>query len=156
MGDPRNTALPRLRDWPMFRPAGKQRRAALEGRLPPSVSELVMERVPGAVSEKLAWLREQIAAGRLDGDDPKEVAQAEALLAMLARVSGARSGREKRHLDDLLDEGLRETFPASDPVAVGRFTSTEPPTRPMDRATTARQESSLLIDAHARKRAAQG
>jgi hypothetical protein len=144
MGDPRNTALPRLRDWPMFRPAGKQRRAALEGRLPPSVSELVMERVPGAVSEKLAWLREQIAAGRLDGDDPKEVAQAEALLAMLARVSGARSGREKRHLDDLLD------------VAVGRFTSTEPPTRPMDRATTARQESSLLIDAHARERAAQG
>jgi hypothetical protein len=25
---------------------------------------------------------------------------------------------ERRHLDELLDEGLKETFPASDPVAV--------------------------------------
>jgi hypothetical protein len=26
---------------------------------------------------------------------------------------------EKRHLEDLLDEGLDESFPASDPPAVG-------------------------------------
>jgi hypothetical protein len=38
-----------------------------------------------------------------------------------------------RKLDAQLDEALVDTFPASDPVAVGRFTSTEPPARPTDR-----------------------
>ena len=47
---------------------------------------------------------------------------------------GRKGGREKRHLDELLDEGLKETFPASDPVAVGHFTSTEAPSRPADTA----------------------
>lgn len=28
------------------------------------------------------------------------------------------SAAERRHLDELLDEGLEETFPASDPVAI--------------------------------------
>jgi hypothetical protein len=88
----------------------------------------------GGPSEKLWWLRQQITEGRLDGDDPEEIAQAEALLVMLARVSGSKRGREKRHLDELLDEGLKETFPASDPVAVGHFTSTEAPSRPADTA----------------------
>jgi hypothetical protein len=63
---------------------------------------------------------------------PEEIAQAEALLAMLVRVSGSKGGKQKRHLDELLDEGLKETFPASDPVAVGHFTSTEAPSRPAD------------------------
>ena len=39
----------------------------------------------------------------------------------------------ERKLDAQLDEALTETFPASDPVAVGRFTATEPPARPIDR-----------------------
>lgn len=29
-----------------------------------------------------------------------------------------RARPERRHMDDLLDEGLEQTFPASDPVAV--------------------------------------
>jgi len=95
---------------------------------------VVMALVPGGPLEKLAWLREQVAAGKLDGDDPEEVAQAEALLVMLVRVSQPKGGNEKRHLDELLDEGLKETFPASDPVSVGHFTSTEPPSAPIDRA----------------------
>ncbi len=32
-----------------------------------------------------------------------------------------------------LDEALGGTFPASDPIAVGGATSTEPPSRPIDR-----------------------
>jgi hypothetical protein len=42
-------------------------------------------------------------------------------------------GRSGRTLDELLDEALVQTFPASDPVAVGRPTGTEPPHRPPDR-----------------------
>jgi hypothetical protein len=45
--------------------------------------------------------------GKLDGDDPEEAAQAEALLAMVVRISGLKGGKEKRHLDDLLDEVSR-------------------------------------------------
>jgi hypothetical protein len=37
------------------------------------------------------------------------------------------------HLDAVLDEALRQTFPASDPFHVGRATATEPPLRPTDR-----------------------
>jgi len=97
------------------------------------MSELIMSCVPGTPSKKLRWLQEQMAIGKLDGDDPEEIMEAEALLAMLARMSGSRAGKEKRRLDELLDEALKETFPASDPVAVGHFTSTEPPSRPIDR-----------------------
>ena len=46
-----------------------------------------MARVQGTPSEKLAWLQREKAAGKLDGDDPDEVAEAEALLAMLVRIS---------------------------------------------------------------------
>jgi len=81
-----------------------------------------MSHLQGTPSEKLVWLQKEKAAGKLDGDDPDEIAEAEALLRMLARISGS---KEKRHIDELLDEGLRGTFPASDPVSVGRFTSTE-------------------------------
>ena len=120
--EPMNPVLPKLRDWPMFRaPAGARRKTAHDGRAPPHISELIMSHVPGSPSEKLVWLREQQAMGLLNSDDPHEIAEAEALLAMLARI------------DELLDEGLRATFPASDPVAVGHFTATEPPSRPVDR-----------------------
>lgn len=46
-----------------------------------------MSHVQGTASEKLAWLQKEKADGKLDGDDPDEVAEAEALLAMLARIS---------------------------------------------------------------------
>jgi len=122
-----------MREWPMFRlPRHRARSSSREGRPLPRISDLVMEHVAGTPAEKLAWLRGQMAAGRLDGDDADEVAEAEALLVMLVRLSTASARRAKRHLDDLLDEGLRATFPASDPVTVGQFTSTEPPSRPLD------------------------
>jgi hypothetical protein len=135
VAEPKNPELPRLRDWPMFRrPAGarRHRKPVLDGRPLPRVSELIMSHVPGEASEKLAWLLQQKAAGKLDGDDPDEIAEAEALLLMLLRLSGPTGGRARRHLDELLDEGLKETFPASDPVSVGHFTSTEAPSRPVD------------------------
>ena len=132
--EPMNPVLPKLRDWPMFRaPAGARRKTAHDGRAPPHISELIMSHVPGSPSEKLVWLREQQAMGLLNSDDPHEIAEAEALLAMLARIKGLRGDKEKRHIDELLDEGLRATFPASDPVAVGHFTATDPPSRPVDR-----------------------
>jgi hypothetical protein len=49
----------------------------------------------------------------------------------------AKRGKSKpdsnRKLDARLDEALGETFPASDPIAVGHSTGTEPPARPTDR-----------------------
>jgi hypothetical protein len=135
VAEPKNPALPKMREWPMFRrPAGKRQpnKPVLDGRAPPHISELVISHVAGPPSEKLLWLREQVAAGKLDGDDPDEIAQAEALLTMLVRLAGSKGSREQRHLDELLDEGLKQTFPASDPVSVGHFTSTEAPGRPID------------------------
>jgi hypothetical protein len=40
---------------------------------------------------------------------------------------------KKREQDKKLDEAVDQTFPASDPAAVGKATSTEPPKRPKDR-----------------------
>ena len=117
------------------RPAGKRQHKSVvvDGRAPPHISELIMALVPGGPSEKLSWLREQLATGKLDGDDPEEIAEAHSLFLMLVRLAGSKGGKEERHLDELLDEGLKQTFPASDPVSVGHFTSTEPPSRPVDR-----------------------
>jgi hypothetical protein len=112
----------------------RARSAALDGRPLPRIADLIMTHVPGTPVEKLAWLRKQLAASKLDGDDPEEVAHAEALLLLLARLETSKVGKEKRHLDELLDEGLKATFPASDPVSVGHFTGTEPPGQPVDRA----------------------
>lgn len=131
MPDAKTPAQTRMRDWPMFRArAGKARRKH-DGRPLPRIADLVMAHVEGSPSDKLAWLQAQKAAGRLAGDDPEEIVQAEALLAMLARLAGA---KPSGHLEELLDEGLKATFPASDPVSVGHFTSTEPPSQPIDRA----------------------
>ena len=126
MGEPKNPAQAKLRDWPRFQGgAGKSRKkaAVLDGRPHPRISELLVSHLTGTAEEKLAWLAEQKAAGKLDGDDPAEIAEAEALLAMLARLAGAKA--RKQHIDDLLDEGLKASFPASDPVSVGHFTGTE-------------------------------
>lgn len=85
-----------------------------------------MSHMQGTASEKLVWLQRERAAGNLDGDDPDEIAEAEALLRMMARLSGSKARKEtKQHIDDLLDQGLAATFPASDPVSVGHFTGTE-------------------------------
>jgi hypothetical protein len=44
-----------------------------------------------------------------------------------------RSAAQAQHLDERLDAALIETFPASDPIAVGRPTATEPSLRAGDR-----------------------
>ena len=134
MAEPKDQTQAKLRDWPMFQVSlSKGGRKTFDGRPLPRISDLIMSHVPGAASEKLAWLQAQKAIGKLDGDDPDEIAEAEALLVMLVRLAGSKGRKEKRHLDELLDEGLKGTFPASDPVSVGNFTSTEPPSRPIDR-----------------------
>jgi hypothetical protein len=54
--EPKNPALPKMREWPMFRrPAGKRqhKKPALDGRVPPRISELVMSHVPGSPAQKL-------------------------------------------------------------------------------------------------------
>ncbi len=141
MAEVKNPAPPRMREWPMFRAAlakrARQARSSRGDGSPwPRIAELVMEHVAGTPSEKSAWLREQLVAGKLDGDDPEEIAQAEVLLAMLARFPGPKTDRNREHLEDLVDEGLRATFPASDPVSVGSFTGTEPPRRRIGRPAT--------------------
>jgi hypothetical protein len=124
VGEPKNPAQARLRDWPMFQSGSRTgNRKTPDGRPLPKISELLVMHLDGTPEEKLAWLVAQKAAGKLDGDDPDEVAEAQALLAMLARL--ARTKAHKQHLNDLLDEGLKATFPASDPIAVGGFTGAE-------------------------------
>jgi hypothetical protein len=54
-------------------------------------------------------------------------------LSEFAHMSGSNGRKGKRHLDELLDEGLKGTFPASDPVSVGQFTGNEAPRQPIDR-----------------------
>jgi hypothetical protein len=120
-----------MRDWPMFQVRAGKARHQHDGRPLPRIADLVMTHIEGSPSQKLAWLHAQKGAGKLVSDDPEEIAQAEALLAMLARLAGSKA---KEHLEELLDEGLKATFPASDPVSVGHFTSTEPPSQPVDRA----------------------
>src|SRR5437762_1215429 len=144
------------REKMVFRPPARYRphkSFVVDGRAPPHISELIMALVPGGASEKLSWLRQQRAAGKLDGDDPDEIAEAEALLAMLVRM-GSKGGKEKRHLDELLDEGLKGTFPASDPVSVGHFTSTDEPSRPIDRAAVALARRGVARAPKARARGA--
>ena len=41
--------------------------------------------------------------------------------------------RKKKEAEKKVDKAVDMTFPASDPVATGGATSTEPPTRPKDR-----------------------
>jgi hypothetical protein len=51
---------------------------------------------------------------------------------MPSRVRTEERARRSRKLDADLDKALAQTFPASDPFSVGRFTSTEPPSRSVD------------------------
>ena len=70
---------------------------------------------PATLEQALGVLAEYPGARALAGG--------QTLLAMLARL--ARSKGHKQHLSDLLDDGLKASFPASDPIAVGRFTGAE-------------------------------
>jgi hypothetical protein len=138
VGEPEDPSRTRMLDWPQLaslRGRAGARSPSREGSPLPRIADLIMAHVEGTAAEKLAWLRAQIEAGKLDAEDPQEVAEAEALLAMLMRVTKGREGRD-RHVDALLDEGLKGTFPASDPVTVGRFTATEAPGRPIDTAAS--------------------
>jgi hypothetical protein len=55
-------------------------------------------------------------------------------MTMAAKAKRGKSKSDsERKLDTQLDDALTDTFPASDPVSVGSFTSTEPPARPIDR-----------------------
>jgi hypothetical protein len=51
---------------------------------------------------------------------------------MAGRIRTEERARRSRKLDADLDKALAQTFPASDPFSVGRFTSTEPPSRSVD------------------------
>ena len=118
----------KFRNWAVFQtiPGKRKHRSkspVFDGRLMPKISELLMSHIQGSPTEKLAWLEQQKAAGKLDDDDPDEIAEAEALLRMLTRMSEPKT--RKKHIDELLDDALKGTFPASDPVSVGHFTSTE-------------------------------
>ena len=54
-----------------------------------------------------------------------------------AHTQAHRRGPSVAALDARLDLALVGTFPASDPVAIGRSTATEPPARPIERAPAA-------------------
>jgi hypothetical protein len=48
--------------------------------------------------------------------------------------SMGKGGEDRKRLqEEKIDQGIRETFPASDPPAVGEATGTEPTKRPKDR-----------------------
>ena len=128
MAEPKNPMQLKFRDWAIFKTSpGKRKHRSKslmhDGRPVPTISELLMSLMQGTPSEKLAWLEQQKAAGKLDGDDPEEIAEAEALLRMLTRMSEPKT--RKKHIDELLDDALKSTFPASDPISVGHFTGTE-------------------------------
>src|SRR5437870_1249771 len=88
VAEPKNPLQLKLRDWPQFQNVGTKRqnahsRSMLDGRPIPRISELLMSELPGTPTQKLQWLMQQKSTGKLDGDDPDEIAEAEALLAML-------------------------------------------------------------------------
>lgn len=61
-----------------------------------------------------------------------------------SEVGMPRSKRDaKAHQDAALDEALDDTFPASDPIAVGTPTGTEPPRAPVDRKAPLRRPETV-------------
>lgn len=50
-----------------------------------------------------------------------------------AKKGSSTTDDSRRREEEKLDEAVRETFPASDPAAAGKPTSTEPIERPTDR-----------------------
>jgi hypothetical protein len=48
-------------------------------------------------------------------------------------MAGTTHREDRKRREEKLDKAIRDTFPASDPPASGRATSTEPSRRPKDR-----------------------
>ena len=63
----------------------------------------------------------------------KEIEVTTELKRKLQRDEHARAEGERRHQEDALDEALRDTFPASDPVSIEQPT---PPAADRNRAKT--------------------
>lgn len=51
----------------------------------------------------------------------------------MSAQAGDRKKKEREAQEAGLDKALEQTFPASDPFSIGRFTANEPPSRPPDR-----------------------
>lgn len=68
----------------------------------------------------------------------------------MSTQTNIRPNDRRRKLEERLDEALLQTFPASDPFSVGRFTGTEPPSRPVNR--TAPTVVPLEMEARGRHR----
>ena len=66
----------KLRDWPMFQPSSGKGNTDVLCLMGGRFTDIrpVMSHVGGSPSEKLRWLEEQEAAGKLEGDDPDEIA----------------------------------------------------------------------------------
>jgi hypothetical protein len=81
-------------------------------------------------------------------------AEGAALFLWEVRMAGRASTEtgERRKLEAELDKALAQTFPASDPYSVGRFTSTEPPSRPVDRQAPELERELLKPPSGRRKR----
>src|SRR5262245_22888200 len=78
-----------------------------------------------------AWVPPDMAAMPPAKRKPRTRAEARAPAQGRARRPSAAA------LDARLDLALVGTFPASDPIAIGRSTATEPPARPVERAPVA-------------------
>jgi hypothetical protein len=77
--------------------------------------------------------------------------------SMSAPDRGEAPDAGRRHLEDLLDEALQETFPASDPPAVGVEDALPPPARAAGRqAAASRQAAGPEGEAGAGSRQAAG
>jgi len=71
-----------------------------------------------------------------------------------APAAARRPVRGAATLDAWLDLALLQTFPASDPIAIGGDTGTEPPSRPVDRFPPAIDADAVEAARTRRKRVA--
>jgi hypothetical protein len=90
--------------------------------------------------------------GGCEGSDPDISGHTWEKQAMVGRAKT--DGGERRKLEAELDKALAQTFPASDPYSVGQFTSTEPPSRPVDRQAPELPFESAGLPPRRRKRRA--
>ncbi len=93
------------------------RRAVLEYQLADTVMTITHTAVPSAIGGRgiaAELMRAALNAARVGGWTVNPACSYAA--AYMRRHPDA---AERQHQDDLLDEALEETFPASDPIAVG-------------------------------------
>jgi len=82
------------------------------------------------VSGDVREVRRLLAAGadpRIRNRDGRDALQVAVMLDQPA-VAAVLASRGDAHLEELLDQALEATFPASDPIAVSGASSSEPPT----------------------------